>query len=75
MAQVDAMHEQNVGFAIFSMSLEFRSSLPRDVCRFAPVISREVDDMVELFKIGSWQAKPKRGGPSGCSMKLMELRF
>ncbi|CAJ1380020.1 unnamed protein product, partial [Effrenium voratum] len=52
--QVDALTTEGVNFGVWFASLEFRASLPRDVCRFAPVYAKEADDVVEIFKIGSW---------------------
>ena len=52
--QVDAMHGQGVALYVYSFFLEFRVSLARDVCRFAPVINRLAGETVEVFKIGGW---------------------
>lgn len=52
--QLDAMHGQAVSTTISSYFMEFRVALARDVCRFAPVITRMAGNTAELFKIGSW---------------------
>ena len=39
--QVDALTTEGVNFGVWYASLEFRASLPRDVCRFAPVYAKE----------------------------------
>ena len=49
-----AKHGQAVATTISSYFIEYRVSLARDVCRFAPVISRVADNTAELFKIGAW---------------------
>ena len=52
--QMDAMHTEGVSLYVYSFFLEYRASLARDVCRFAPVINRVADNTVALFKIGAW---------------------
>jgi len=52
--QVDAMHGQSVNTVIKGYYMEFRAALARDVCRFAPVITRLAESTAELFKIGAW---------------------
>ncbi|CAJ1327115.1 unnamed protein product, partial [Effrenium voratum] len=39
--QVDALTTEGVNFGVWFASLEFLASLPRDVCRFAPVYAKE----------------------------------
>lgn len=54
MVVTKAMHGQAVSTTISSYFMEFRVALARDVCRFAPVITRMAGNTAELFKIGSW---------------------
>lgn len=65
MVATKAMHGQAVSTTISSYFMEFRVALARDVCRFAPVITRMAGNTAELFKIGSWgdwQYRPRCQG-------------
>lgn len=70
MVVTKAMHGQAVSTTISSYFMEFRVALARDVCRFAPVITRMAGNTAELFKIGSWSDWQYRQRCQGLMSKM-----
>ncbi|CAE7479165.1 unnamed protein product, partial [Symbiodinium natans] len=52
--QVDMMQTSGAAVVLSSLDMEYQATLPRDVCRFAPVISSMAQEEVEYFKFGTW---------------------